>query len=83
MNNSALRHEVDANYDFFQRNLALLLPEHEGAYALLRHCQIKGFYERPGDAYRAGLVAFTDRIFSIQQVTDEIEDLGFFSHAGA
>lgn len=83
MDKEALRKEVDANYDFFQRNLALLLPEHRGHYALLRHCRIEGFFARPGEAYRAALERFSDEIFSIQEVTDEIEDLGFFSHAGA
>lgn len=82
MNNDALRREVDANYDFLQRSLALLMADHKGAYALLRHCKIEGLYDRPGDAYRAGLERFDDRIFSIQQVTDEVEDLGYFSHAG-
>lgn len=78
-----LRDEVDSNYDFFQRNLALLMHDHRDQYVLLRHCGIEGFFERPGDAYRAGIERFPDELFSIQQVTDEVEDLGFFSHAGA
>ncbi len=79
----ALRREVDANYDFFQRTLALLMPDHRGAYALLRHQKIEGFFARAGEAYRAGLEHFPDEIFSIQEVTDEVEDLGYFSRAGA
>lgn len=78
-----LRTEVDSNYDFFQRNLALLLLDHRDQYALIRACRIEGFFQGPGDAYRAGLDRFSDALFSIQQVTDEVEDLGFFSHAGA
>ncbi len=83
MDPKQLKAEVDANYDYFQRNLALLLPDHAGRYVLLRHCSLKGFFERPGDAYRAGCTQFPDELFSIQQVTAEVEDLGFFSHAGA
>jgi hypothetical protein len=83
MDTDELRREVDANYDFFQRNLALLMPDHRGAYALLRHCSIEGFFARPGEAYRKGIERFPDEIFSIQEVTDEIEDLGYFSRAGA
>jgi hypothetical protein len=83
MDKDALSREVDANYDFFQRNLAVLLPDHRDEYALLRQCRIEGFYARPGDAYRIGLERFSDELFSIQQVTNDVEDLGFFSYAGA
>ena len=82
MNTDVLNREVDANYDFFQRTLALLLPEHQGEYALLKQCKIEGYFGKAGEAYRAGLALFPDRIFSIQEVTAEAEDLGFFSHAG-
>lgn len=82
MNKQALKLEVDTNYDFFQRNLALLLAGHKDEYALLRNARIEGFYTRPGDAYRAGLERYPDEIFSIQQVTTDVEDLGFFSYAG-
>lgn len=83
MDTQSLRQEVDANYDFFQRNLALLMHDHRDSYALLRHCRIEGFFDKPGDAYRVGLERYVDEIFSIQQVTDEVEDLGYFSRAGA
>ncbi|MCX8474372.1 MAG: hypothetical protein MT490_01130 [Sphingomonas sp.] len=83
MDKEQLRQEVDANYDFFQRNLALLIPDHQDRYALLRKCRIDGFYDRPGDAFRAGIEKYPDELFSIQQVTTEVEDLGFFSRAGA
>ena len=39
-----------------------------------------GFYAKSIEAYRAGLERFPDRVFSIQEVTDEPIDLGFFSH---
>lgn len=77
------KQEIDANYDYLQRTLALLLPEHQGQYALLKNCAVVGFFDRPGDAYRAALDRFTDRLFSIQEVTSEPLDLGFFSYAGA
>ncbi len=72
--------EVDQNFDFFQRHLAAFLPEHRDEYALIRSREIVGFYKKVGDAYREGLEKFSDRIFSIQEVTDEPIDLGFFSH---
>jgi hypothetical protein len=74
------RLEVDRNYDSFLRQLALLLPEHRNQYALMREGEILGFFDRPGDAYRAGLARFADGVFSIQEITDEPIDLGFWSH---
>ena len=78
-----LRAEVDANYDFLQRNLAAYLPVRQGQDALLRSRELIEFFEKPGDAYRQGLTRFPDRLFSIQEITDEPLDLGFLSYAGA
>jgi hypothetical protein len=74
------RIEIDQNYDAFQRILTSLLPEHRNRYALMREREMVGLFDRPGDAYDAGCRLFTDGIFSIQEVTDEPIDLGFFSH---
>lgn len=74
--------EIDRNFDFLQRNLARLLPAHEGQYALLKSGKIEAFFDRPGDAYREGLDRFEDGVFSIQEVTGKPLDLGFFSYAG-
>lgn len=71
--------EIDHNYDFFQRSLATLLLEHRGEYALIRHQKIIGWFAKPGDAYRDGLARFADRIFSIQEATDEPVELGAMS----
>lgn len=75
--------EVDANYDFLQRNLATLLAQHAGEYALLKSCEIVGYYAKPGSAYDEGIRRFPDGIFSIQEITDEPLHLGFWSVAGA
>ena len=83
MGDQARKQEIDANYDYLQRTLALLLPTHEGQYALLKNRQVEGFFDKPGDAYREALTRFPDRLFSIQLVTSEPLDLGFLSHAGA
>ncbi len=72
--------EVDANYDFFCRNLKQFLAEHDGQYALLKNRAVVEFFPGPGEAYRFGQSAFPDGIFSIQEVNDEPIDLGFFSH---
>ena len=72
--------EVDQNYDVFMRMLSDILAEHRDEYALMRNREIVGFFKKPGDANRAGVESFPDGIFSIQEVTDEPIDLGFWSH---
>lgn len=74
------RQEVDRNYDVFMRILSDLLPEHRDEYALMRDGEIIGFFTKPGDAHKAGVKTYADGIFSIQEVTDEPIDLGFWSH---
>ena len=71
--------EIDRNYDFFQRNLKRYLKEHRGEFALLKNAELIDFFERPGDAYRAGLARFSDEIFSIQEVRSEPIHLGHMS----
>lgn len=74
--------QVDQNYDAFVRVLATILTEHRGEHALMRDRAILAYFDKPGDAYRAGIQRFPDAIFSIQEVTDEPIDLGFWSHVG-
>ena len=74
--------EVDLNYDAFVRVLGAILPDHRDQLALMRGGKIVGYYDKPVEAYRAGIERFEDEIFSIQEVTDEPIDLGFWSHVG-
>lgn len=80
MDKAALAMEVDRNYDYFQRNLAQFMRDHAGEYAVLKAKKVIEFFERPGEAYRYAMETIPDGIFSIQEVTDEPIDLGFFSH---
>ena len=83
MSDPVQRREIDANYDFLQRQLATVLPERRGQYALIKSCRFEGFYDKPGEAYREALARFDDELFSIQEVTDQPLQLGFFSLAGS
>ena len=74
------RQEVDRNYDAFVRVLGTILPEHRDQLALMRDERIVGYYANPRDALHAATELFPDGIFSIQEVTDEAIDLGFWSH---
>ena len=68
--------EIDHNYDFFQRNLAIFLKDHAGQYALLKGAAVIDWFDRPGDAYRAGLAKFADNPFSIQEARSDPIELG-------
>lgn len=74
------KQEVDRNYDVFVRMLHDILDDHRDEYALMRDGKIIAFYQKPGEANRAGVEKFADGIYSIQEVTDEPIDLGFWSH---
>lgn len=74
--------EVDRNYDAFVRMLASIIDDHRDQLALMRDGEIVGFFETPREALEAATEQFPDQIFSIQEVTDEPIDLGFWSHVG-
>jgi hypothetical protein len=72
--------EVDRNYDAFMRVLGTILSDHRDQLALMRGGEIVGYFATVGDANRAAAQRFGDGIYSIQEVTDEPIDLGFWSH---
>ena len=77
----AIQREVDQNYEAFQALLPTLLPAQAGKYALMRHAEIVEYFDTIDDALKYATKVFDDEIYSIQQVTETVEDLGFFSHA--
>jgi hypothetical protein len=77
------RLEVDHNYDVFTRMLGTLLADHRDQLALMRDGEVVGFYKTPREALEAANERFSDGIFSIQEVTDEPIDLGFWSHVAS
>ena len=76
------KHEVDHNYDAYMRMLADLLPEHRDQLALMRDGKVVGFFNTPRQLLEAAAERFPDGIFSVQEVTDEPIDLGFWSLVG-
>ena len=79
----ALQAEIDTNFDNFQRVVGSYLPERKGQWALMRHGNVVSIHPDAGSAEGTGIEQFKDDIFSIQQITDEVVDLGFFSHVVA
>lgn len=80
MNAERQKIEVDRNYDAFTRVLGQLLTEHRDRYALMRDEKVIEIFDNPGDANVAGSDRFSDSVYSIQEITDEPIDLGFWSH---
>ena len=77
----ALEMEIESNFDFFLRRVGSYLPEKKGQFALLRNADVVSFHTTVSAAEMAGAQRFGDGIYSIQEVTDEPVDLGFFSYA--
>jgi len=73
--------EVDLNFAFFQSELPRLLPKYRGKFALIRDRKIIEFYDTAVDAQTIGNQLYSDGLFSIQQITEDVIDLGFYSHA--
>lgn len=74
------KQQVDLNYDAFVRMLGGILDNHRDKLALMRDGSIVGYYDTPKSALQAANSMFPDAIFSLQEVTDEPIDLGFWSH---
>jgi hypothetical protein len=73
--------EIERNLQFFLKELPSLLPQNRGKFALIRHQSLEGYYDTIVDAVKTGNMLYSDKMFSVQQVTDAASDLGFYSHA--
>ena len=77
-----IQETVDANYKAFTRKLPELLKTHAGEFALLRNGEVDSFFPSARKAAQHGENIFDDGLFSVQEVTSEVVDLGWFSHVG-
>jgi len=76
-----LQAEVEANFAAFRKMMPELLGRERNRWALMRHGECVSFYDTLGDAHTAGSALFEDGLFSVQRVSAEVVDLGWFSHA--
>lgn len=77
-----LEQQVDRNFDAFQAALPSILPIHAGRFALLYKQEIAGYFESAVEAVLVGMRQYGYGEFSVQQITERAEDLGFYSYAG-
>ena len=73
--------EVDQNFEAFKAKLPELAATHGGKFALLRHREVIQIFDTAGDAAKFAEAQFDDDLYSIQQITGHVMDLGYFSHA--
>jgi hypothetical protein len=77
---SAHQEQVDKNYEAFKKALPQLRG-HEGKYALIRDGDIVAIYDTLQDAVTTAEKFYEDHVYSIQKISAEPVDLGYFSHA--
>jgi hypothetical protein len=73
--------EIDKNLAFFLRELPRIPAVYMGKFALIRHEEIISYYDTVADAINSADKIYPDGIFSIQQVTNDAVNLGFYSYA--
>lgn len=83
MTSQRQQQEVDRNYDAFMDMLESIIAEHRHELALMRDGKIVSYFNTPRELLVAASERFPDGIFSVQEVTDEPIDLGFWSHVGS
>ena len=76
-----LQTEVDANFKVFQEMLPSLLGREPNRWALMRNGECVDFFDTLRDAHITGHALYEDDLFSVQQVTADVVDLGWFSYA--
>ena len=75
--------QLDLNYFAFRSKLPELLQTHAGKYALLYQQNIVSYFDSAIEALTVGHEKYGEGEYSVQEVTGEIENLGFYSYAGA
>lgn len=73
--------EVDANFEAFQALLPKLIEHERGKFALMRDREIVELFDTAGDALRAAALKYEDGRYSIQEITDRVIGLGYYSYA--
>ncbi|MHC8509746.1 MAG: hypothetical protein ACYYKD_10235 [Rhodospirillales bacterium] len=75
-----LRREVDQNYEAFNEMLPELLKTAPDQFVLLRGKENIAVFETADDAFIFAEAQYPDGVYSVQQITSDIVDLGYFSH---
>lgn len=74
--------EVDLNFDAFRGMLPDLLQEAPGKFALLHQEKLIELFDSSIAAFIEGARKFGEQQYSVQEVTQQSDNLGFYSYAG-
>lgn len=77
-----LDQQVDRNFEAFQCALPTIPVTYAGHYALLYKQEIVEYFGSAVAAVIEGVRRYGHGEFSVQQVSERAEDLGFYSYAG-
>lgn len=77
-----ISNQTDKNYDAFTALLPDIIGTQEGKFALLHDSELVSFFDSSISAYVEGVTRYGIGGFSVQEVTNETENLGFYSYAG-
>jgi hypothetical protein len=77
----ALQAEVDRNFQAFRALFPELIKSHAGKFALMRDAAVVEFFDSVRDALVYARRTFPDGRYSVQEIVDQIVDLGYYSHA--
>lgn len=72
--------EIDKNFRAFKKLLPTIISSYSGKYALLRDTKIIKYFDSASNAIAYAEENYEDGRYSIQQVTDNVANLGYFSH---
>jgi len=73
--------EVNQNYEAFLKLLPTLLATHRDKYALMKGGKILGFFSTAQDARSAANLSISDKIYSIQLVSNTAINVGYYTNA--
>ncbi len=79
--NDNIRQQVEQNYQAFEKLLPKIPNDRLGKFALMRDEKIIEYFDSAPDAVKFAELKYDDGLFSVQEVTKRIVDLGYFSHA--
>jgi len=73
--------ELEENYKAFEKLLPTFRLQDNGKFVLMRHGAAVNIFDSAKDAIIFAEAQYNDGLYSVQQITTKIVDLGYFSHA--
>ena len=72
---------LEDNYAAFEKLLPAFKAQDNGKFALMREGELVNVFDTAKDAVLYAEAQYKDGRYSVQQITNAVVDLGYFSHA--